>query len=105
MQDRARIVSAIISRAILAALLAAWTQPPAAAQSSLPAPGFHHLHLNAVDPEAAIAFYVRQFPDSAKTIWGGMPALKAKTSVLILFDKVLTPPPADPEATAVWHFG
>ena len=31
----------------------------------LPAPGFHHLHLNSVDPDAAIEFYVRQFPASA----------------------------------------
>ena len=30
----------------------------------LPAPGFHHLHLNSVDPDAAIEFYVRQFPTS-----------------------------------------
>jgi catechol 2,3-dioxygenase-like lactoylglutathione lyase family enzyme len=100
MRNRARIVSAIV-----APLLAATAQHPAAAQATLPAPGFHHLHLNSVDPDAAIAFYVRQFPDSAKTIWGGMPALKAKTNVLILFDKVVTPPPADAEATAVWHFG
>jgi hypothetical protein len=27
----------------------------------LPAPGFHHLHLNSVDPDAAVAFYARQF--------------------------------------------
>jgi catechol 2,3-dioxygenase-like lactoylglutathione lyase family enzyme len=90
---------------ILAAMFAAWTHHPATAQAPLPAPGFHHLHLNSVDPEAAIAFYVRQFPDSSKATWGGMPALKAKTNVLILFDKVVTPPPADAEATAVWHFG
>ena len=94
-----------IASAVAAALLAASTAQPAAAQSTLPPPGFHHLHLNSVDPDAAIAFYVRQFPDSAKTVWGGLPALKAKTNVLILFDKVLTPPPADPEMTAVWHFG
>ena len=25
-------------------------------------PGFHHLHLNSVDPDAAIEFYMRQFP-------------------------------------------
>jgi hypothetical protein len=25
-------------------------------------PGFHHLHLNSVDPDAAIAFYTRLFP-------------------------------------------
>ncbi len=24
----------------------------------LPAPGFHHLHLNSVDPDSAIDFYV-----------------------------------------------
>ena len=41
----------------------------------LPAPGFHHLHLNSVDPEAAIDFYVRQFPSTRKTTWGGLPAL------------------------------
>jgi hypothetical protein len=88
-----------------AAILAASPHDQAAAQVALPAPGFHHLHLNSVDPEAAIRFYVRQFPDSSRTSWGGMPALKAKTNVLILFDKVVTPPPADPEETAVWHFG
>jgi hypothetical protein len=37
----------------------------------LPAPAFHHLHLNAVDPDAAIAFYTRQFPSTAKATWGG----------------------------------
>ena len=41
----------------------------------LPAPGFHHLHLNSVDPDAAIDFYTRQFPTTAKTSWGGLPAL------------------------------
>ena len=98
MTQQTRILS------VVAALLAAAINHPAAAQT-LPAPGFHHLHLNSTDPEAAIAFYIRQFPDSSRTVWGGMPALKAKTNVLILFDKVVTPPPADPETTAVWHFG
>ena len=37
-------------------------------QIPLPAPGFHHLHLNSTDPDAAIAFYVRQFPSTSKTI-------------------------------------
>ena len=48
------------------------TQPPAAAQSALPPPGFHHLHLNAVDPDAAIAYYTRQFPSTSKAVWSGM---------------------------------
>src|SRR5215813_1407844 len=70
----------------------------------LPAPGFHHLHLNSVDPEAAIDFYVRQFPTSAKTSWGGLPALAAPNNVLVLFTRVGTKPPTAPQS-AIWHFG
>ena len=67
-------------------------------------PGFHHLHLNSVDPDAAIDFYVRQFPSTSKTTWNGFPALKSPTNVLILFSKVAAPPPTSPQ-TAIWHFG
>ena len=70
----------------------------------LSAPGFHHLHLNSVDPEAALAFYTRQFPSTAKTSWGGLPALQSPTNVLILFTKVATAPVTAPQ-TAIWHFG
>lgn len=67
-------------------------------------PSFHHLHLNSVDPEAAIAFYVRLFPRSTVTRWNGLPALAAPNDVLVLFTKVATPPPTAPQ-TALWHFG
>jgi catechol 2,3-dioxygenase-like lactoylglutathione lyase family enzyme len=67
-------------------------------------PGFHHLHLNSVDPDAAIDFYLRQFPSTSKTTWNGFPALKSPTNVLILFSKVDAPPPTSPQ-TALWHFG
>src|SRR6266545_4388181 len=70
----------------------------------LKAPGFHHLHLNSVDPETAIDFYVRQFPASAKTSWGGPPALAAPNDVLVLFTRVPTAPATSPQ-TAIWHFG
>jgi catechol 2,3-dioxygenase-like lactoylglutathione lyase family enzyme len=70
----------------------------------LPAPGFHHLHLNSVDPDAAIDFYVRQFPSTAKGSWGGYPALKSPNNVLVLFTKVETPPSTEPQS-AIWHFG
>ena len=56
--------SAPIVAALLALPLVSWTVP-AGAQNMLPAPGFHHLHLNSVDPEAAIGFYLRQFPTTA----------------------------------------
>ena len=70
----------------------------------LTVPGFHHLHLNSLDPEAAIAFYTRQFPSTAKTNWGGLPALQSPTKVLILFTQVATAPATAPQ-TAIWHFG
>jgi len=70
----------------------------------LPAPGFHHLHLNSVDPDAAVAFYIEHFPTSAKASWGGFPALAAPNNVLVLFTKVAAAPPTSPQ-TAIWHFG
>jgi len=70
----------------------------------LPTPGFHHLHLNSVDPDRAIEFYTRQFPSTAKRSWGGLPALKSPNSVLVLFTKVDAPPPTEPQS-AIWHFG
>ena len=70
----------------------------------LTAPGFHHLHLNSVDPGAAIDFYVRQFPTTAKTSWGGLPALGSPNNVLVLFTRVATAPATSPP-TAIWHFG
>ena len=70
----------------------------------LPTPGFHHLHLNSVDPERAIDFYTRQFQSTAKGSWGGFPALKSPNNVFVLFTKVDAPPPTEPQS-AIWHFG
>jgi catechol 2,3-dioxygenase-like lactoylglutathione lyase family enzyme len=70
----------------------------------LAAPGFHHLHLNSLDPDAAVDFYTRRFPTTAKTSWGGQPALTSPNNVLILFTRVATAPATWPQ-TAIWHFG
>ena len=70
----------------------------------LPAPGFHHLHLNSADPDAAIGFYTRQFPTTSKATWGGFPALKSPNNVMVLFNKVDTAPLLEPQ-TALWHWG
>jgi len=70
----------------------------------LPAPSFHHLHLNSVDPDAAIDFYLRQFATSARASWGGRPALAAPNNVLVLFTRVAAAPATSPQ-TALWHFG
>ena len=89
-----------ITRALLIGLtfaIAAYPQEP------LPAPGFHHLHLNSTDPAAAIDFYTKQFPSTSKSTWAGLPSVKAG-NVYILFNKVATPPALLPQ-TAIWHFG
>jgi catechol 2,3-dioxygenase-like lactoylglutathione lyase family enzyme len=87
------------------AILAFGAPVPALGQTDmLPAPGFHHLHLNSVDPDAAIDFYTRQFPSTSRTSFAGLPALTSPNNVLVLFSKVATLPPTAPQ-TAIWHFG
>src|SRR5256712_10675844 len=70
----------------------------------LPAPGFHHLHLNSVDPDAAIDFSAGQCPSSGGASWGGLRALASPTDVLVLFPRVAARPATSPQ-TAIWHFG
>ena len=78
--------------------------PLPAPGSPLPAPGFHHLHLNSINPDAAIDFYTKAFPSTSPTTFEGQPALASPNNVLVLFNKVATPPPTQPR-TAFWHFG
>ena len=49
----------------------------------LPTPTCHHLHLNSVDPDAAIDFYTRQFASTSRTTWNGEPALDCGEGTLI----------------------
>ena len=86
--------------ALVLLAVAAFAQAPAV----LPTPGFHHLHFNSVNPEAAIDFYTANFPTTSKTTFAGSPALKSPNNVWILFTKVATPPATQPP-TAFWHFG
>jgi catechol 2,3-dioxygenase-like lactoylglutathione lyase family enzyme len=86
----------------LGVLLAGQARP--VAQPPLPTPGFHHLHLNSVNPEAAIAFYSRQFRSTSRDTFAGQPALRSPTDVWVLFTKVEAPPATQPP-TAFWHFG
>lgn len=70
----------------------------------LPTPGFHHLHLRSIDPDAAISFYTRQFPTASIGSWSEFPALLSPNDVMVLFDKVDEPPTNTPQS-AIWHFG
>jgi hypothetical protein len=72
--------------------------------TALPTPGFHHLHLNSVNPDTAVEFYTKAFPSTSKSTFAGQPALKSPNNVWVLFNKVEEPPAIEPQ-TAFWHFG
>ena len=46
---------------LLSVYLVIWAVPGYSQTSTLPAPGFHHLHLNSVDPEAAHGTVTRHY--------------------------------------------
>ncbi len=101
--DASRYVRVSCLLASLAAIPAA-VRPSAQTTLALPAPGFHHLHLNSLNPDAAIDFYSRQFASTSRGTFAGRPALRSPNNVWVLFNKVETPPATQPP-TAFWHFG
>ena len=85
---------------------AAASQPP-----PRPLPRLHHVGLNSVDPEKAIAWYLALWPSATRTTVAGYPAVQA--DMLLLFSKVDRPPAgawrndlhrAEPQS-AFWHIG
>lgn len=70
------------------------------AQSTI---GFHHVHLNATNPSAAIDFYTKTFDVTKKVSLAGWDGVQSETMYL-LFDKVSRSPAASLES-AIWHFG
>ena len=97
-------MKALAALALAAGLAVGWQSVTAQQTPALAAPGFHHLHLNSMNPEAAAAFYAKEFPSTSKTTWAGLTALKSPNNVLLLFTKVEQPPATQPQ-TAFWHFG
>ena len=64
---------------------------------------FHHLHLNATDPAAAINFYTSKFDCEKGRFAGLLDAVWAQKSWM-LFAKASSPPPWE-LTSAIWHFG
>ncbi len=75
--------------------------PPPALE--MPEAHFHHLHLNTLDPSAAIDFYTSKFDCERAKFAGLLDGVWAQKSWL-LFTKVNQPPVWD-LTSAVWHFG
>ena len=93
--------------ALVTAALAGAQSNAGGQASTLPAPGFHHLHLNSTNPEAAIAFYKKQFPSTERALFAGLPALRSGR-VYMLFNMVKKTPKSPLKGgpqTAIWHFG
>jgi catechol 2,3-dioxygenase-like lactoylglutathione lyase family enzyme len=65
--------------------------------------GFHHVHLNSVDPSAAIDFYTKTFDVTKKISLSGYDGIQSE-KIYLLFDKVKAAPPISPDS-AIWHFG
>ncbi len=98
-------IAATATVTMLACGPAALAQPTSSSTGPLPPPSFHHLMLNSVDPEAAVAFYLKAFPSTKRADWAGYPAILSPTNALVLFNKVSAPPESNPLVTAFWHFG
>ena len=77
------------------------TPSPAAVPTALA--HFHHLHLNATDPAAAINFYTSKFDCEKARFNGNTDAVWAQKSWM-LFNKVAKPPKSE-ITSAIWHFG
>lgn len=99
--------------AALATLAVAALPAPAAAQAGARAapPSIHHVHLNSTDPEAAITWYLRVWPEARRGRLAGHPAFLA--DMPLLFHRVDAPPPGafDPALgrsvpqSPLWHVG
>ena len=92
-------------RNVLAVVLLLATCNGTAAQSAA-APSvahFHHVHLNATDPAAAILFYTSRFKARQESFAGLGDALWTGDSWL-LFTKVAAPPPSE-VLSGIWHIG
>lgn len=80
-----------------------WPSSTGQSQDAPRSATFHHVHLNSVDPPAAIAFYTNTFDVTKKATVAGIAAVQSE-NMYLLFNKVNTAPPTSPDS-AIWHFG
>jgi len=84
-------------------LIFAWPTIAEEAQEA-PAPiAFHHVHLNSVDPQAAIKFYTKTFDVTKPATLAGMDGVQSE-KMYLLFNKAAKAPATAPDS-AIWHFG
>lgn len=74
-----------------------------ASSAEMPPAHFHHIHLNATDPAAAINFYTGKLDCEKAKFAGEWDAVWAQKA-WILFSKTKAAPPSA-VTSAIWHFG
>ncbi len=84
-------------------LLLAWPAAKGWPQETPAQAGFHHVHLNSLDPSAAIAFYTRTFDVTKKITLAGFDGIQSE-NMYLLFNQAAKPPATAPDS-AIWHFG
>lgn len=110
---RTAVCSILALGGIVAAPACGGRARPQGPASQRPAslPRLHHVGLNSVDPERAIAWYLAVWPAARRTEVGGHQAVQA--DMLLLFTRVDRPPPgawradlhrSEPQS-AFWHIG
>jgi catechol 2,3-dioxygenase-like lactoylglutathione lyase family enzyme len=72
-------------------------------QDANPAAGFHHVHLNAINPAASIAWYAKTFDVTTKATVAGVDGIQSE-QMYLLFDRTAAAAPVELN-TAIWHFG
>ena len=95
-----------VTSAILVSSQIAHAQPAVST-----APRLHHVGLNSVDPEKAIAWYLTVWPSATRTMVAGFPAVQG--DMLVLFNRVDRPPAGAwrddlhraEQQSAFWHIG
>jgi catechol 2,3-dioxygenase-like lactoylglutathione lyase family enzyme len=105
----AAFAASMLAGAVLAGLGIAQAQTPSvtprapAVRPVVEGAHWHHLHLNATDPDRSIEFYTTHFSAKEATFADGKSAVWTQRS-WILFNKVTTPP-SKKLNTAIWHMG
>jgi predicted enzyme related to lactoylglutathione lyase len=74
-----------------------------ARQEVAPQVTFHHVHLNSVDPAAAVNFYTKTFDVTKRATLAGWEGVQSE-QLYLLFNRVAKPPVAALDS-AIWHFG
>ena len=103
MRTRWLALPALVALLLLAAAAVMSSPQSAVGGSELAAPVFHHVHQNSTDPAAAIAGFQTMYPTLRKTTVGGFEGVQIANVMSILFTKVNTPAPAQPQSAFLRH--